>query len=143
METLPSAGALLRRLDVKELQAEAEDSTDAYGARAARVKLELAYVKASFYVPREALRRGKARRALLSLEVAEGILGHARCPAIPGDGPPCAGRAGTRHGEPGRASAVRSSARLPGEHGAAGGAPGRSGLQGADEALPRENRDRP
>lgn len=74
-DELPGADVLLRQLNAEQLREQAGDTTDAYGARAARVMLELAYVKASFYVPREALRRGEPRRALRSLQVAEGMLG--------------------------------------------------------------------
>lgn len=66
---LPSELSSELRLEVLQRQA-ADSGADPYTPRAARAMLELAYVKSSFYIPRDLLEAGMPERVPRSLEVA-------------------------------------------------------------------------
>ncbi len=70
---MPDPEESLDRLEIRELQKEAEKTDDRYRSLSARRRLENAYVKLSFYEPREYMRNEEPSKALALLELAEVI----------------------------------------------------------------------
>lgn len=66
----PAAGEVAEQLGLRGLRRRAAGSDRTDAEQAARL-LEIVYVQTSFYLPREALRRGDPDRALVALRVAE------------------------------------------------------------------------
>lgn len=86
LEKPPSATKLIKNLEIARLKKQAQNSSNPYAARWSSALLELMYVRASFYIPRNLLEQQKAASVAISLEIAwavkppdkEILLGHIR-----------------------------------------------------------------
>jgi predicted esterase len=84
-EPPPLLGWSLDELDIRALQRRARDDAEPVDANAARRSLNLVFVYASFYQPRDYLASGDAPRALAALQLADAL--------APGDPGVCYGMA--------------------------------------------------